>query len=330
MSQKPHLTFDLDEPGVNKGYLVVPTGTDREALPLPVLSLNKGEGPRLLITAGIHGDEFEGPIVALRLIDWLIEAQTCGRVLIAPMLNPTALEAWSRRSPVDRLDLNRVFPGRPNGSISERTASAVSELLLPTVDMVFDLHSFGPKFDCPPAATTHPIGDADLMRKTLNMAAAFKFPVTLAWDGPTQGMFDTLVQSQGKVFVCAELGSGTVSADALAVAEAGVRNAIIELGLVEGKTEYPTPRQMKTNLTLESLTSDQLTSPARGIFEPRCSVLDELSEGDLVGLLHPLDPWSSKAIEIRASTTSIVCSLRTGMQVDVNDGLVYLARPLNL
>ncbi|TGR60443.1 peptidase M14, partial [bacterium M00.F.Ca.ET.194.01.1.1] len=103
----------------------------------------------------------------------------------------TALEAWSRRSPVDRLDLNRVFPGRPNGSISERTASAVSELLLPTVDMVFDLHSFGPIWDFPPSTTTHPIADPALMIKTIRMAEAFKLPMTLVWDHPdTPGMFD--------------------------------------------------------------------------------------------------------------------------------------------
>ncbi|MER8996015.1 succinylglutamate desuccinylase/aspartoacylase family protein [Mesorhizobium sp. M0678] len=114
---------------MSKGHLVVPKAADSEALPLPVLSFNKGEGPRLLITAGCHGNELEGPIVARRLLDWLPRAQECGRVIIVPVLNPPALKAWSRNSPVDGLNLNRVFPGRADGSISERIADAVSRVL---------------------------------------------------------------------------------------------------------------------------------------------------------------------------------------------------------
>lgn len=144
MSGASHLTFDLAKPGVSRGHLVVPRGADCEALSLPVCCVNKGEGPRLLITGGCHGDELEGPIVARRLVEWLPEAQTCGRVIIVPVLNPLAVQACNRNTPVDGLNLNRVFPGRADGSVTERIADAVSRLLLPMADTVFDLHSFGP------------------------------------------------------------------------------------------------------------------------------------------------------------------------------------------
>ncbi|TIL34611.1 succinylglutamate desuccinylase/aspartoacylase family protein [Mesorhizobium sp.] len=330
MSDTPRLTFDLDEPGIRKGHLVVPKGTDSEALSLPVFCLNKGQGPRLLVTGGCHGNELEGPIVARRLVDWLPEAQTCGRVIILPVLNPPAVQAWSRNTPVDGLNLNRAFPGRGDGSVTERIADAVSRLLLPMADTIFDLHSFGPLWDFPPASTTHPIADADLMAKTLRMAQAFKLPVTLLWEyHDTPGMFDTWAHSQGKVFVCAELGSGTVGSEALAIYEAGVRNAFIALGLVEGEAECPTFRQQKSSQTLETLSSDELKSPARGIFEPRCSVLDEVKRGDLIGILHPMDSLSADSIDIRAPTTSIVCAVKSGLHVDANEGVALLARPLN-
>ncbi|MER8996014.1 succinylglutamate desuccinylase/aspartoacylase family protein [Mesorhizobium sp. M0678] len=148
---------------------------------------------------------------------------------------------------------------------------------------MFDLHSFGPRWEFAPASTTHPIADADLMSKTLRLAEAFKLPVTLVWEGPdTHGMFDTLVQSQGKVFVCPELGSGAVGTDNLAIAETGVRNALIALGIVSGKAEYLTFHQQKSSRTLETFSSDQLKSPERGIFEPRCSVFNEVKQGDLI------------------------------------------------
>ncbi|WP_287115555.1 succinylglutamate desuccinylase/aspartoacylase family protein [Mesorhizobium sp.] len=182
MSDTPHLTFDIYTPGMSTGHLVVPDGPDCQALSLPVFSLNKGEGPRLLVTGGCHGNELEGPIVARRLIDWLPEAQICGRIIILPVLNPPAVQAWSRNTPIDGLNLNRVFPGRAEGSVTERIADAVSRVLLPMADIVFDLHSFGPMWDFPPASTTHPIADGDLMTKTVRMAEAFNLPMTLVWE----------------------------------------------------------------------------------------------------------------------------------------------------
>ncbi|SJM30316.1 succinylglutamate desuccinylase/aspartoacylase family protein [Mesorhizobium delmotii] len=331
MSEAPHLTFDLDTPGLSTGHLVVPKGSDCEALSLPVFSLNKGEGPRLLITGGNHGNELEGPIVARRLVEWLPEAQTCGRVIIVPEINPLAVQAWTRNTPIDGKNLNRVFPGRADGSATERIADAVSRLLLPMADTVFDLHSAGPTMDFPPAVITHPIADADLMAKTLRMAEAFKLPMTLVWQyHDTLGMFDTWAHSQGKVFICAEFGGGTVGAEALAIYEAGVRNALITLGLVEGEAEYPTFRQQKSSRTLETLSSDLLRSPTRGIFEPRRSVLDEVKQGDLIGVLHPMESLSADSIRVRAPTTSIVCMIRSGGHVDADEEIVYLARPLNL
>ncbi|TJX41755.1 MAG: peptidase M14, partial [Mesorhizobium sp.] len=236
MSNPPHLTFDPDKPGTSKGHLVVPKGADCEALSLPVFSLNKGDGPRLLITGGCHGNELEGPLVAQRLIAWLPEAQICGRIIIVPVLNPPAVQAFSRNTPIDGLNLNRVFPGRAEGSLTERIADAVSRLLLPMADTVFDLHSFGPIWDFPPSTTTHPIADPALMIKTIRMAEAFKLPMTLVWDHPdTPGMFDISAHNQGKVFVCVELGGGIIGDEALAIYDAGVRNALISLGVVEGK-----------------------------------------------------------------------------------------------
>lgn len=331
MSEAPHLTFDLDKPGISNGHLVVPKGVDCEALSLPVFSLNKGEGPRLLITGGCHGDELEGPIVARRLVEWLPEAQACGRVVIAPVLNPPAVMACSRNTPTDGLNLNRVFPGRSDGSVTERIADAVSHILLPCADIVFDLHSFGLAWDFPPSSTTHPIADPVLMAKTLQMAEAFQLPMTLVWEHPgSPGMFDTLAQKQGKIFVCAEFGGGTVSFDAIAIYEAGLRNALIALGLVEGKPEHPTFRHRKSTQTLETRrSSDELKSPARGIFEPRCSVLDEVKLGDIIGAVYPMDSLTAAAIYIRAPQASIVYAIRSGTYVDVEEGVALVARPLN-
>ncbi|MER8703835.1 succinylglutamate desuccinylase/aspartoacylase family protein [Mesorhizobium sp. M1273] len=335
MSEAPHLTFDLDTPGVSTGHLVVPKGADFEALSLPVFSCNRGDGASLLITGGNHGNELQGPIVARRLVEWLPEAQRCGRIIIVPEINPLAVQAWTRNTPIDGKNLNRVFPGRSDGSVSERIADAISRLLLPMVDTVLDLHSFGPTWDCAPSIITHPIADVDLMTKTVRISEAFKLPVTLLWEhNDTAGMFDTWVHGQGKTFICTEFGGGTVfcggavGAEALAIYEAGVRNGLIALGLIEGKAEYPTFRQHKSGQTLETNPSDELKSPAPGIFEPRCSVVDEVKQGDLIGILHPMDSLSADSIDIRAPTASIVFAIRSAGYVQGNQEVAILARPL--
>lgn len=331
MSEALHLTFDLDKPGVSKGHLVVPKGADCEALSLRVFSFNKGEGPRLLITGGCHGNELEGPLVARRLVEWLPEAQTCGRVIIVPVLNPPAVQAFSRNTPIDGLNLNRVFPGRADGSITERIADAVSRLLLPMADTVFDLHSFGPTWDFLPSTTTHPIANPDLMAKTIRMAEAFLLPMTLVWDHPdTLGMFDISAHNQHKVFVCAELGGGTIGCRSSRDLRSWSTQRTHLARTRRGKAEYPMFRQRRSSHTLQTRRpADELKSPARGIFEPRCSMLDEVKQGDLIGILHPMDSSSADSIDIRSPGPSIVCGIRSGGYVEVDEWLALLARPLN-
>lgn len=330
MVEIPRVTFNLDTPGVSKGHLIVPEGADCQALSLPVFSCNRGKGPSLLITGGNHGNELEGPIVARRLIGWLPEAQTCGRVIIVPEINPLAVQAWTRDTPIDGKNLNRVFPGRADGSLSERIADAVSRVLLPMAHTVFDLHSFGPTWDSPPSVIMHPVADADLMARTVRMAEGFKLPVTLVWDyHDTPGMFDVVAQNLGKVLVCTEFGGGTVSASALAIYEAGIRNALIALELIDGKAEQPNFRQQRSTQTLETLSSDELRSPGRGIFEPRCSMLDQVERGDLMGVLHSMKSISADTIAIRAPTTSVVFAIRSGGHVEANEEIAYLARSVS-
>ena len=111
-------TVDLDREGKQIGALHVPHSVTRsayEVLPIPVGVIRNGRGPQVLLSAGNHGDEYEGQVVLTRLLQTLQPEQIRGGLIIIPALNLPAALAATRVSPLDDGNLNRVFPGDPDG-----------------------------------------------------------------------------------------------------------------------------------------------------------------------------------------------------------------------
>lgn len=101
-------------------------------------------GPGALITAGIHGDEGPwGGWAIQKLLERLDASDLQGFIRVAPLANPLAMQADKRNAPVDQLDLNRVFPGDPNGFYTERIAHILAGEALESIDTVIDLHGGG-------------------------------------------------------------------------------------------------------------------------------------------------------------------------------------------
>lgn len=106
-----------------------------------VYTFGKGT-PRVLIVAGLHGDEVVSIATARILIDKLKNLTIRGTVRIIPVANELGLYIGSRTNPIDGKDLNRVFPGNENGSVSERLAAKIWYLALES-DYIVDLHGCG-------------------------------------------------------------------------------------------------------------------------------------------------------------------------------------------
>lgn len=97
-------------------------------------------GPHVLITAGIHGSEYPGILAARKLRAFLSQADIAGTVTVLPLCNPTALKERAKAIfPEDGKNLNRMFPGNPEGSASEKTAWAITQLQ-DEADFYIDLH----------------------------------------------------------------------------------------------------------------------------------------------------------------------------------------------
>ena len=131
-------TIDYEKEGKQTGYLRLPHSVHRSAygwLPFPVACIRNGEGPTTLLLSGTHGDEYEGQVTLSKLIHQLEPKDIQGRLIILPMLNFPAAKAGLRTSPIDELNLNRVYPGDPEGTPTLVIAHYVENFLMPMAEL---------------------------------------------------------------------------------------------------------------------------------------------------------------------------------------------------
>ena len=146
------LTLEELSPGnVHELWLDLPLGLlPKQCLPALVIK-GINPGPTLLVTAGVHGDEFEGMVAIPRFVRSLDPGALAGTVVGLPICNPLAFESQSRESPptVDGKNLAREFPGQNAGSGTQRLAAHLFSLvqrLLGPYDLFVDLHSGGSRY----------------------------------------------------------------------------------------------------------------------------------------------------------------------------------------
>lgn len=119
----------------------VTTMATGQALEIP-MHVIAGAAPRpaAALVAMHHGDELFA-VEVLRAVDReLRRSRPAGTVVLVPVANPIAFESGTRHTPLDMMNLNRVFPGTPGGWLSERIAHALTEALLPRIDALLDYH----------------------------------------------------------------------------------------------------------------------------------------------------------------------------------------------
>src|ERR1700712_15851 len=146
---------DFDAPGAQYGFVRLFHSVHRSAygfIPLPMVVLQNGTGPTALFVSGTHGDEYEGQVALCNLARSLRPEAIQGRVILLPAANLPAALAGRRTSPIDDGNLNRLFPGDPDGSVTEQIAWFVEHELVARADMVVDLHSGGSSLMYVPSA----------------------------------------------------------------------------------------------------------------------------------------------------------------------------------
>ena len=190
----PEVDFDRD--GVQHGFVRLFHSTHASAygfIPIPIVVAKNGEGPTALFVSGNHGDEYEGQVALCELARTLRAEDIKGRVIILPMANYPAALAGRRVSPIDDANLNRIFPGDPDGSVTQQIAWFITHELIPRADLVCDLHSGGSSLMYAPCALMTRFADEARTAKLKEALLAFGAPLAyMAQPAQGQGADQTL------------------------------------------------------------------------------------------------------------------------------------------
>ncbi len=324
---------DFDKAGAQYGFVRLFHSVHRSAygyIPIPTVVLKNGEGPTALFISGTHGDEYEGQVALCNLARMLRPEAIQGRVILLPAANLPAAAAGTRTSPIDEGNLNRLFPGDPDGGVTEQIAYFIEHELVARADIVVDLHSGGSSLHYVPSALMMQ-DDSDPVRQTKLVAALKAFASPISYVGhsqPGQGAQRTTsgaAQRQGALALGTELGgSGTVTKAALDVAERGLRNILAHMGITDAASAEPGPTRI-----LDVGGPDYFVyASGTGLWEPLAEPGDTVSAGQPAARIHtPETPWAPAETVHFARDGFVLCKRIPGRTVR-GDCLFHLGTDL--
>lgn len=293
---------------------------------IPIAVIRKGPGPVALLTGGNHGDEYEGPLALFDLARNLDADQVTGSVIIVPAMNTPAFRAGTRTSPIDKGNLNRSFPGRPDGTVTEKIADYFQRELLPRADIVLDFHSGGKTLDFLPFCAAHMLPNKALEARAFAAVEAFSAPFSVKMlEIDAAGMYDTAAEEMGKLFVTTELGGGgTARASTLRIARRGVMNLLRHAGIVAGEPQISPTRWLE-------MPSDACFAFAEdeGLFETLVDLGEEVTEGAVIARIHPIGRTGLAPQEIRARMSGLLVARHFPGLVAAGDCAAVLAVPVD-
>jgi N2-acetyl-L-2,4-diaminobutanoate deacetylase len=324
-------SIDLDAPGKHVGRLELPRSNNTSGwshLFIPIVSINGGDGPGALVVGGVHGDEPEGQVAALRLARELEPEDVTGRLIVVPCASPEASLAYTRLWP-SGANFNRSFPGSPDGPPDAQLADFFSRVLFPRVEVVVDMHSGGRSGLCPPWSEMHPVEDPAQRRA---MAEAM-----LAWgtdwhfvyiDVAGSGLLVGEAERQGKLVVSTELGGGGhVTAATHRIAQEGLANVLRHVGVLRGEAVRRDPPGRIVDATS---VDDYLLAPESGLWETFVDTGDQVEKGQPVGQIHFLERPDREPAVVTAINPGIVMVVRAIATTAQGDNVVVTGREIAL
>jgi len=245
---------------------------------------------RICIVTGTHGDELEGQYVCARLAKLLSDEKhnLSGIVDIYPAVNPLGIDSVTRGFPMFDLDLNRIFPGSPSGSLAEAAAFDVIRDI-EGADMCIDIHSSNIFLREIPQVRVSEQTEAELLPYALMLNA------NLVWIHTAATVLESTLahtlNTRGVKTLVVEMGVGMrITEDYCAQLLDGILNLLRELDMWKGES-----RKVRTPIVSKDRGVGFLNSDAAGIFIPHAVHGSHVSAGDNIGSVF--DPLTGNVVE---------------------------------
>jgi predicted deacylase len=279
------------------GYIVVPDGVDPGTrIPVSVFNGTK-PGPVLALIAGTHGSEYTSIVALQRVRARLDPTKLAGAVILVHMANPTTF--YGRRiyfSP-DGKNLNRVYPGQADGTLSQRIAHAITTQVIAPATHVIDMHCGDGNESLRPYSYWQVAGDPALDAAGKRLALAFGLDhIVIDRERPadpnrTLYTSNTAVR-RGKPAITVESGGmGLTDEPSVRAQEQGALSVMADLGILDGPS-------IKVDKPLFVDRSQVVTSPATGVWHPAVEKMQSVATGTLLGRVT--DPFGAVLHEVRA------------------------------
>jgi uncharacterized protein len=287
------------------GFVHVPDAGDPGAeIPVTIVT-GARPGPTLALIGGTHGSE-PSPILALQRVRAELDpAQLAGTVIIVQIANvPSFVHRTIYRGPWDQKNLNRVFPGRADGTSSERIAHAITEHVIDRCDCLVDMHSGDGNESLRPYSYWNQLGLDHAVDATARaMALAFGLDHIVIDRGRPRGVDSSVfcantAHVRGKPAVTTEAGGvGVPTEDMVALNARGAFRVMRYLKMLPGEAEL-----VEHPVWLDP--TEVLISPATGLWYPAVHADQYVARGALLGWLT--DYFGAPLAEVRAPLAGIV------------------------
>lgn len=307
------------------GAIEVPPGSDA-GLNVPVVVVQGAwPGPVLAIVSGLHGTEYASILAVERLIERLDPTDVTGTVILLPLVNVPSFEHKTMHvNPTDGKSMNRVFPGRAEGSQTERVAYALTHQVVEKSDALIDMHGGDIDESLRPYTYWTRTGNEKLDAAAREMALAFGIDhIVVSTDRPkdpnASRYLDTTAVTRGKPAIAVEAGSaGGVDAEDVSLLFNGCLSVMRELKMLPGK-----PAPVTHPVWIDAVRT--VASDHTGIFFPMVKRGTFVEQGTRLGTIT--DFLGRRVAEPRSPAAGIVLfvnalpSIRKGETI-ANVGIV--------
>ncbi|AHF14610.1 succinylglutamate desuccinylase [Niabella soli DSM 19437] len=279
-------------------------------------------GPRVLIVAGVHGDEYEPMLAVMNLRKEIQEILGRGTVTLIAVANGSAYRAGTRTGS-DARDLARTCPGKQNGTETEVAAFLLSNYIR-ECDYLIDLHTGGTLFELFPLCgyMLHP--DKEILKAQRLMAAAFNLPLVWGTDARPEGRTLSVARDSGIPAIYAEYGGGNEVRDSIVDAYVkGCLGVLAHLNMLKvdvfNASNSEVVYRVEDDQPDSGFLQGKMLSAFEGIFIPRVKVGATVEEGAEWGTVF--DPVKGGEHPVFAKASGLVLFVRKHPKVAVGESL---------